>query len=197
MTSGVRAAGAALLALSVIAAPAQGAEAGWGLVDLMRSLQAVKSSRARFVERKELAILTEPLESSGMLVYRAPGRLEKHTLVPEQESMVLEDGRLVLENAERGWRKSFALHEHPVIWAFVESIRSTLAGDLATLRRFYDVQLEGNEPDWRLVLLPREPSMKTVVDEIRISGSGSWISRIEILEAGGDRSVMTISREGS
>jgi len=197
MTTGVSAAGAALLALSVIAAPAQGAEAGWGLVDLMRSLQAVKSSRARFVERKELAILTEPLESSGTLVYRASGRLEKHTLVPERESMVLEDGRLVLENAERGWRKSFALHEHPVIWAFVESIRSTLAGDLETLRRFYDEELEGSEPDWRLVLRPREPSMKTVVDEIRISGSGSWISRMEILEAGGDRSVMTISREGS
>ena len=197
MTSGVRAAGAALLALGVIAAPAQGAEAGWGLVDLMRSLQAVKSSRARFIERKELAILTEPLESSGTLVYRAPGTLEKHTLVPERESMVLEDGRLVLENADRGWRKSFALHEHPVIWAFVESIRSTLAGDLATLRRFYDVELEGSEPDWRLLLRPREPAMKTVVDEIRISGSGNWISRIEILEAGGDRSVMTISREGS
>lgn len=197
MTTGVRAAGAALLALSVIAAPAQGAEAGWGLVDLMRSLQAVKSSRARFVERKELAILTEPLESSGTLVYRAPGRLEKHTLVPERESMVLENGRLVLENAERGWRRSFALHEHPVIWAFVESIRSTLAGDLATLRRFYDVELEGSELDWRLLLRPREPAMKTVVDEIRIGGSGSWISRIEILEAGGDRSVMTISREGS
>lgn len=197
MTTGVRAAGAALLALSVIAAPAQGAEAGWGLVDLMRSLQAVKSSRARFVERKELAILTEPLESSGTLVYRAPGRLEKHTLVPERESMVLENGRLVLENAERGWRRSFALHEHPVIWAFVESIRSTLAGDLATLRRFYDVELEGGEPDWRLLLRPREPAMKTVVDEIRISGSGSWVSRIEVREAGGDCSIMTISREGS
>lgn len=163
----------------------------------MRSMKAVESSKARFSERKELAILNEPLESSGTLIYRAPDRLEKHTLVPERTSMVLEGDRLVLEDARRGGRKSFALHEHPVVRAFVESIRSTLAGDLSTLQRFYSVELEGSEPAWRLVLRPREPEMKAAVDEIRISGGGTSIARIEIREAGGDRSVMTISREGS
>ena len=196
MTTGASAVGVALIAMTLIAGGAKGAMAEWGVADLMRSLQSVKSSKARFVERKELAILTEPLESSGTLIYRAPGRLEKHTLAPERESLILEDGRLVLENTERGWRKSFALRDHPVVWAFVESIRSTLAGDLATLQRFYDVALEGSESDWRLVLRPREPGMKAVVDEIRMSGSGTSISRVEIREAGGDRSVMTISREG-
>ena len=163
----------------------------------MRAMKAVESSKARFSERKELAILNEPLASSGTLVYRAPDRLEKHTLVPERASLVLEGDRLVVENAERGGRKSFAMHEHPVIWAFVEGIRSTLAGNLSMLRRFYHVELEGSEPDWRLVLRPREPEMKAVVDQIRISGGGTSISRIEIRETGGDRSVMTISREDS
>ena len=60
----------------------------------MRSMKAVESSKARFSERKELAILNEPLESSGTLIYRAPDRLEKHTLVPERASMVLEGDRL-------------------------------------------------------------------------------------------------------
>ncbi len=195
MTTGVRAAGAALLAVSVIAAPAQGAEAEWGLANLMRSLKAVESSKARFSERKELAILNEPLESSGTLVYRAPGRLEKHTLAPERESLVLDGKDLVLENTARGWRKTFALHEHPVIWALVESIRSTLAGDLPTLQRFYEVELEGSEPAWQLRLRSREPGMKAVVDVIRVSGSGTSVSRIETVETGGDRSVMTISRD--
>ena len=163
----------------------------------MRAMKAVESSKARYSERKELAILNEPLESSGTLVYRAPDRLEKHTLVPERASMILEGDRLVLENAERGGRRSFALREHPVIWAFVEGIRSTLAGDVSMLRRFYGVELEGTESGWRLTLRPREPGMKAVVDEIRISGGGTSISRIEIREAGGDRSVMTISRDGS
>jgi hypothetical protein len=84
-----------------------------------------------------------------------------------------------------------------VIWAFVESVRSTLAGDLQTLQRFYTVALEGGESSWRLKLRPRDPEMQAVIDEIRISGSGTWINRIETLEAGGDRTVMKIKREAS
>ena len=42
------------------------------------------------------------------------------------------------------------LQDYPVLWAFVESIRSTLAGDLQSLNRFYRVELDGSERDWRL-----------------------------------------------
>ena len=196
MTTGASTARVVLVTLVLLSAPAWPAKDEWGLTDLMRNLKAVESSRARFSERKELALLNEPLESSGTLIYRAPGRLEKRTLTPERESLVLDQDTLVFENAERGWKKSFGLREHPVIWAFVESIRSTLAGDLATLQRFYSVKLEGDHSHWQLALVPRESDMKAVVDEILISGGGTSISRIEIREAGGDRSVMKIEREG-
>jgi outer membrane lipoprotein-sorting protein len=143
-----------------------------------------------------MAILNAPLESSGTLIYTAPGRLEKHTLVPRRESLVLERDRLTLENRERNQRRTFALQDQPVIWAFVESIRSTLAGDLATLSRFYQVTLDGSERQWRLTLKPVEPGMQNVVSEIRIDGSRNRVSTIEIIEAQGDRSVMTITPDG-
>lgn len=167
----------------------------WDVKRLMRELGQVKSSRARFVERKHLAILNAPLEATGTLLYTAPGTLEKHTLAPRQESLVLEGDRLTLENKERNQRRTFALQDQPVIWAFVESIRSTLAGDLATLSRFYQVSLDGGAGDWRLTLKPVEPGMQGVVSEIRIGGSRSWINTIEIIETQGDRSVMTITRD--
>jgi hypothetical protein len=77
----------------------------------------------------------------------------------------------------------------------VESIRSTLAGDLATLTRFYEVKLDGEERRWRLLLKPRDPQMQELVSEIRMSGSRNWIEVVEIVETNGDRSVMTIARE--
>jgi hypothetical protein len=180
--------------LSVAAwAPAPAAELG--LEQLMQNLGRVQSSEGRFTESKHLSILEAPLESSGTLVYRAPGRLEKHTLTPEPETLILDNGQLVLESVKRGWRKSFSLREYPVIWAFVESIRSTLAGDLPMLQRFYTVELEGGVSGWQLRLRPREPEMQAVVDEVRISGSGTWINQIETLETGGNRAVMNIERE--
>jgi len=80
-----------------------------------------------------------------------------------------------------------------VVRAFVESIRSTLAGDLQTLNRYYQVGLTGTPAQWRLLLVPSEPSMQAVVREIRITGTRTHVGGIEIIEKEGDRSVMTIT----
>jgi len=169
--------------------------AAWGIEQLMQELARVKSAKARFVERKHLAILTAPLESSGTLTYIAPHRLEKHTLSPRTESLLLERDRLTLESTQPKRRRTIRLEDYPVVGVFVESIRSTLAGDLALLNRLYEVALEGDEHKWRLVLKPSDPKMQEMVREIRIGGSRNWIGSIEFLEPGGDRSVMTITRD--
>jgi outer membrane lipoprotein-sorting protein len=188
---------ALLLAAAGWAAAADGSApppASWDLAQLMQSLSQVKSARAGFVERKTLSIVTTPLEFSGTLAYTAPDRLEKRTLLPKPESMVLQGDKLVLENA-RSQRRTVVLSDYPVIWAFVESIRSTLAGDLTTLNRFYRVSLEGDPGAWRLLLIPSEPAMQKVVREIHIAGAKSRIASIEIIETGGDKSVMTITED--
>jgi hypothetical protein len=184
------------VAASIACAAQPGDSAGWGIERLMRDLAQVKSARATFIERKHLGILNTPLELSGTLNYIAPDRLEKHTLAPRAESLVLEREVLTLENRERKQRRTLALRDHPVIQAYVESIRATLAGDLPTLTRFYEVGLEGGERGWRLTLKPSEPGMQEVVREIRISGERSSIRAIEVFETNGDRSVMTITRDG-
>ena len=163
----------------------------WGLGQLMQSLAQVKSIKGQFVERKYLSILNAPLEFSGTLVYTAPSHLEKRTLLPKPESMVLDQDRLTFERKNQ--RRSLVLQDYPVIWAFVEGIRSTLAGDLQTLNRFYRVSLEGNATQWHLVLVPSEMQMQGVVSEIHIDGSKNRVASIEIIETGGDHSVMTIT----
>lgn len=184
-----------LLASMLAMAAGSAAAADWGVEHLMRELAQVKSSRAKFVERKHMTLLNAPLESSGTLIYTAPGRLEKHTLAPRAESLVLEHDRLTLENKALNQRRTYALQDHPVVWSFVESIRSTLAGDLATLNRFYQVTLDGGERQWRLTLKPVDPAMQNVMSEIRIGGSRNRVNTIEIIETQGDRSVMTITGE--
>ncbi len=188
-----------LCAASVGSFAAVGVRAGdstvWDINRLMQDLGQVKTAKGRFVERKHLAILNAPLQFSGTLIYTAPSRLEKHTLVPRQESLLLEREELTIESKERNQRRTVMLQDYPVIWAFVESIRSTLAGDLTTLNRFYEVVLEGDQRKWRLALKPSDPKMREVVSEIRISGDRSWINAIEFIETGGDRSVMTITRD--
>ncbi len=171
------------------------AEQPWGLEQLMIELGRGQHGKARFVERKYLKLLTQPIELKGTLEYRAPGYLERRTLTPKPESFVVDGDRLTLENA-RGQRRTFALQDNPVLWAFVESIRATLMGDLAALNRFYSVALDGAEEGWRLSLTPKQPKMAAIIDSIQISGSGGKVRSIEIRETQGDRSVMTVREEG-
>lgn len=172
-------------------------ETSWSLTELMRGLAQVKSSRATFVERKHLSMLKTPLSFSGTLEYHAPDQLVKHTLLPKPEKMTLNHDKLVVQSGDASVSRTLSLQEYPSIWAFVESIRSTLAGDIETLNRFYDVSLKGQAKQWQLILRPADSKIKNLVNEILIKGSLDQINTIEIREAGGDYSVMSITRDDS
>ena len=158
----------------------------------MLELGQVQHAKARFVERRYLKVLKSPLELTGTLAYDAPDRLVKRTLDPQPETLTVEGDRLVIESQARGRSRTLRLEDYPVVWAFVESFRSTLKGDLAALARFYRVALEGGPQRWQLSLTPRDPKMSALIEFIAIGGGGKRISRIEIREAQGDRSVMTV-----
>ncbi len=186
-----------LCLLAINPAAAEQKAAAWGINDLMHSLAQVKESKATFVERKHLSLLKTPLEFSGTLAYTAPSYLEKITLRPKPESLVLDHDKLVIRTGAAQRQRTLTLQDYPAIWAFVESIRATLAGDLESLNRFYQVSLEGQSKQWLLSLHPRDPKMESLVIEIRISGSAAQLNSIEIRETGGDYSVMQISKDDS
>lgn len=164
----------------------------WDLRQLMLGLSQVKESRATFTEQKFLKILKQPLESSGTLLYQAPDHLEKHTLVPRVESLVLDKGELTIDIKARNIKRTLVLQDYPAVWAFVESIRSTLAGDLPTLERFFKIELQGNSTAWKVRLLPIEAKTRKAVSEILFSGSGSKVDTIDIFESNGDHSLMKV-----
>jgi outer membrane lipoprotein-sorting protein len=161
----------------------------------MQSLARVQTSQGKFVERKFLSVLNKPLESSGTISFQAPGHLEKHTLAPKVESLVLDQGMLTIDSKTRNIKRTLVLQEYPAVWAFVESIRSTLAGDQATLEHFYKIKLEGNETKWHMQLLPLEQKTREMVREIVISGRGNRVASIEMRESNGDHSTMTVVEE--
>ena len=195
MTFGGRARAVLLAAALMPGAAAAADSSTWDVARLMQELAKVKASKGRFVERRYLGVLTAPLESSGTLLYVAPDRLEKRTLSPRVESVLLEGDQLTLESEQPKRRRSIRLEDYPAVGVFVESIRSTLAGDLPALKRLFEIALEGDERRWRMVLRPGEPKMQELVSEIRISGRGGTIGSIEFLEPNGDRSTMTVTRD--
>lgn len=167
-------------------------EDDWTLQQLMESLSTVNSVDAYFQEQKTLAILEKPLITKGILRYRSPGYLEKQTLEPHQENFQVDGDWVILETPEEG-RRHLSLKGYPTLRAFVESLRATLAGDLQNLKRYYQLQLQGQPSEWSLRLEPLDSKIANHVTAIVIHGQTNQIVRVETRETGGDLTVMSIT----
>jgi hypothetical protein len=160
------------------------------LDELMHLLAGRQHGQVSFVEQHFLALLKRPVESYGELIYEAPDRLEKRTLEPRPESLVLDGDVLTVRRGQR--RRVVDLKAYPQILPFVESIRATLAGDRAALERVFRVEYAGDLARWALILVPRENQVAKMVSQVRIDGSRDTLLTVEIREPDGDRSLMTL-----
>jgi len=181
-----------LVALVLMLAPVISHAADWDIDQLMRGLAQTQSDHASFVEKKFIAMLDKPVESSGELFYTAPDHLEKRTLKPKAESMTVDGGTLVIERGRQKHR--LQLQDYPELAAFIDSIRGTLAGDRNALERNYRLSLGGTSEHWTLQLLPLDEKMQAVVTRIRIVGVRDAVRSIEITQADGDSSLMLIEK---
>ncbi len=165
----------------------------WQMSDLMQLLGESKAGKALFVEKKYIGIIDRPIESSGELSFTAPDRLEKRTLKPKAETLLLEGNKLTV--GQPGKRHfTVDLQEYPEVAAFVESIRGTLAGDLAALEKFYVLELTGSEKLWQLMLTPRQERMLKIISRIQIRGTHADVKNIDFYHGDGDRSEMLIKK---
>jgi outer membrane lipoprotein-sorting protein len=178
------------LALMLISVGSHAAE--WDIDQLMRGLAQIRSDHSSFVEKKFIAMLDKPVESSGELFYAAPDHLEKRTIKPKPESMLLDQGTLVVERGRQIHR--LQSQDYPELAAFIDSIRGTLAGDRKALERNYRLSLDGTVENWTLQLLPVDEKMQAVVKRIHIAGMRNAVRSIEITQADGDRSLMLIEK---
>jgi hypothetical protein len=172
---------------------AAGAGAAGDLERIMRALAAQPASTVRFAESRTSALLREPLRAEGTLTHGAGGRLEKHTIAPREERLTVSGGTVTVERAG-GTPFTMRLADQPGVQAMIEGLRGTLAGDLAAIERHYRVELQGGYDDWRLFLLPRDPQLAELVSSVRIAGARGDVREVEIREASGDRSVLSLSK---
>ena len=184
--------------LACVCAVAWSASCSWAaggtedaLAMLLKQVSAHTQGRATFIERQYLALLKTPVESEGELRFTPPARLEKRTLRPAPELLIVDNGTLTITRANR--TQSIALRQYPQLAVFIDSFRATLSGDRAALEQTYRPQLQQTGDTWVLTLVPRDPKLAAIVKLVRISGRDDEVRTVETIRADGDRSVMEIT----
>jgi outer membrane lipoprotein-sorting protein len=161
------------------------------LVALMERFAGSGGVRTRFRESRHIAILTDPIETTGMLYFAPPDRLARHTTWPGRSSVVVEAGRVSLGD-ETGQRV-FDFNTSEVARALVGNLMIVFRGDLETLKARYSISFDSDGENWTLDLDPRSRALRGIIDRIRFTGRSRDLSAMETHESNGDRTIMRFS----
>lgn len=164
------------------------------LESLMEIFAASGGVRARFQESRHISILTDPIETSGMLYFAPPDRLARHADRPGRSSVVVEAGRVTFGD-ETGQR-TFDLSTSVVAQTLVSNLMVVFRGDLESLRARYLISFHpngGNGGGWTLELEPRSRIVRGIIERVRFTGTGRKLTAMETHESNGDRTILRFS----
>jgi outer membrane lipoprotein-sorting protein len=154
---------------------------------LMAGMAKAPGVWARFVETKQIALLSEPIETHGTLQFVPPDRLLRITEAPSPSRLVIAGERFAFRDGAGA--DALDLSANPLAREFVDSFIVLWSGDLAKLRQRYEPTLHTSDGDWRLVLRPRQRPLSDLIERITLSGAGAELSQMEMLEQDGDRTL--------
>ena len=177
-----------LLAGMTVFADAPDAE----LDSILASLAQRRHGHALYSEQIESALFKHPLHTSGELLFDAPDRLEKRTLQPAAEDLLVEGDIVTIVRGTH--RASLRLSDHPQLSPLIEGIRATLAGDRSRLEKNFQLAFKTTDSGWDLTLQPLESESKPVYTRIQIHGVDGIIHSVTLERATGERTTMTLSQ---
>jgi len=154
---------------------------------LMAGMAETTGVEARFLERKEIALLSEPIETRGTLVFLPPDRLVRITTEPSRSRLVIAGDRFSFRDAAGG--EAVDLSANPLAREFVDNFIVLFNGDLARLRERYEPELRSDGASWTLVLRPRHRPLSDLIERITLEGAGRRLRGMEMLERDGDRTT--------
>jgi hypothetical protein len=187
--------GLLLFCASGAAAAPEAPAPDWTVERLVARLKEQRVPSVAFEEKTYSSLLTEPLVATGWLRFTPPATMEKEILRPSRERYVVEGDRLSVES-KTGAKKTIGLDDYPALRSLVEAFRASVTGDAARLKEVYETTIGGDRRSWTLLLRPRDADGRKLVDYILFTGRDGWIGTIAIRAPDGDRSVMTLRRDG-
>lgn len=184
-----------ILAATLPAQAVKGEGSGWSLLQLINEIGGVEVRTSRFTETKEIAILSTSLIQTGTIDFQYPDKLIKRFDPPNSTVIEIEGDRLsiLLPTKQPHY---LSISNNPQLAALLDPIRAVLAGDIMTLRRYYQITLKGEKARWQIELLPRDRTVARRISGIEIFGAGPTINRYQVIEQNGDRTTTNLEPVG-
>ena len=133
------------------------------------------------------------MKSTGSIFVLRPGYLTRRIEEPEPSKLTITPRELRM--VDRDGTEVLDLRQNDEVRVFVTSIMRVFLGDRKSLERSYTIEYTPdakNETGWTLSLLPGGKPLNQMLRSLELRGEGSRVTRIEILEPNGDKTITTI-----
>jgi outer membrane lipoprotein-sorting protein len=146
-----------------------------------------------FEQQRHMALLADPIESSGTIIFETPNRLRWDTVKPYR-SVLIANGKDVaqFEEMDGVWKK-LNIGYAAAMGKVMDSVALIWRGNLAGQQDQYRFSLKpGEEPV--LTLTPSDSGMRKVISaiELHFQKNLASVSRVVLKEPGGDRTVIRL-----
>ena len=155
---------------------------------LLKRLARPAPAKTAFVEVRDSALLAAPIVVSGSLEYRSATVLSKQVEKPYRELTVVAGEDVRVERAGTPARR-FSLKRAPELRGVLASFAALLAGDRATLEKYFTLQGEQAGAYWTLRLTPREAKVRKRVATVEFVGAGDAARCFIVSEPDVDASI--------
>jgi hypothetical protein len=188
--------GVGLVLISVLGLAGAAADDVDIAAEIFRGLHAPRDVPVAFVERRNNALLSEPLELTGSVVFSAEGELSKIITDPVRESVVISPERIRLERDGRA--RELPIGRQKGAREFYLGLRALLDGDLDTVMELFEFAATRSDDNgnWRIELVPRKQRMKRFVERMVVSGAGPTVTRIRTVQSADDWQEMIFDPVG-
>jgi hypothetical protein len=164
------------LALAARATPTENPDSDPAWQDLFRRLAPVRNRQVPFTEERYFPFRRQPIVLAG-IVRVIPGRgLSLEYRSPESRIVIIDRQGVLVRDAS-GQR---AAPDDRRAQAATAALGAVLRFDATELARDFELRGDRQGDAWKLTLTPRDPALAASLRSIVVSGSQTYLGRIEL-----------------
>ena len=114
---------------------------------------------------------------------------------PQPESFIYDSGVLSFDTADGKAAGQVSVDSDLLLSAMFSGLVGTLSGNEDELRHAFFIEFVAETCNWRMSLTPKSKRVSEKVQKIDLKGRDQHLDELEILQANGDRSILTISEQ--
>jgi hypothetical protein len=158
--------------------------------DIAAQLAAPTVLRGNFTQSRKIALLEQPLQSSGNFLLSDMGLYWRQD--KPLASVMIADGERLLQQVDGGSLQSIDVAKNPMVLTFSTSFLSIFNGSEAELRSHFTVEFLDGEDSWSIQLTPTEYPMSEAIETINLRGR-EYIEELTVISRSSEKTMIRFS----